>query len=43
MADVDITDILLAIAREVSKSLEAITIKIKPGYFQTLFQEVVDF
>ncbi|WP_414545671.1 P-loop NTPase fold protein [Nostoc sp. CCY0012] len=43
MADVDITDILLAVAREVSQSLEAITINLKPGYFQTLFKEIVDF
>ncbi|AHJ28219.1 ATP-binding protein [Nodularia spumigena CS-584] len=42
MADVDITDILLAIAREVSLSLEAVTIKLKPGYFQNLFKEIVD-
>lgn len=43
MADVDITDILLAIARQVSSSLEAIGIKIKPTYFVNLFQEIVDF
>ncbi|BAY98580.1 hypothetical protein NIES37_25310 [Tolypothrix tenuis PCC 7101] len=42
MADVDVTDILLAIAREVSQSLEAIKINIKPGYFQKLFQELTD-
>lgn len=34
MADVDITDILVAIARQVSESLEAIDIKLKPGYFR---------
>ncbi|TBR60486.1 KAP family P-loop domain-containing protein [Westiellopsis prolifica IICB1] len=43
MADVDVTDILLAIAREVSQSLEAIQIKLKPGYFQNLFTEIVEF
>ncbi|MBW4644234.1 MAG: KAP family NTPase [Goleter apudmare HA4340-LM2] len=43
MADVDITDILLAIAAQVSESLEAIKIKFKPGYFTNLFSEVVDF
>ncbi|MEA5502272.1 ATP-binding protein [Halotia wernerae UHCC 0503] len=43
MADVDVTDILLAIAREVSQSLEAIKINLKPGYFQNLFTEIVDF
>jgi hypothetical protein len=43
MADVDISDILLAIARQVSTSLEAINIKLKPGYFANLFTEVKDF
>lgn len=43
MADVDITDILLSVARQVSASLEAISIKLKPGYFVNLFQEIVDF
>ncbi|MBD2205304.1 ATP-binding protein [Calothrix sp. FACHB-1219] len=42
MADVDVTDILLAVAREVSKSLEDIKINLKPGYFQNLFQEITD-
>ncbi len=42
MADVDVTDILLAIAREVSQSLEAIKINLKPGYFQNLFKEITD-
>jgi hypothetical protein len=43
MADVDVTDILLAIAREVSQSLEAIKINLKPGYFQNLFTEIAEF
>lgn len=43
LADVDISDILLAIARQVSTSLEAINIKLKPGYFANLFTEVKDF
>ncbi|OKH44023.1 KAP family P-loop domain-containing protein [Calothrix sp. HK-06] len=43
MADVDVTDILLAIAREVSQSLEAIKINLKPGYFKTLFTEISNF
>jgi hypothetical protein len=43
LADVDISDILLAIARQVSSSLEAIEIKLKPGYFANLFTEVKDF
>jgi nucleoside-triphosphatase THEP1 len=40
MADVDVTDILLAIARQVSDSLAAIQIKLKPGYFMNLFREI---
>jgi hypothetical protein len=40
MADVDVTDILLAIARSVSESLEAVQIKLKPGYFVGLFREL---
>jgi hypothetical protein len=43
LADVDISDILLAIARQVSSSLEAINIKLKPGYFANLFTEIKDF
>ncbi|GAB4181427.1 MAG: hypothetical protein Fur006_16390 [Coleofasciculaceae cyanobacterium] len=43
LADVDISDILLAIARQVSTSLELINIKLKPGYFNNLFTEIKDF
>src|SRR4028118_303870 len=43
LADVDISDILLAIARQVSTSLEDINIKLKPGYFAKLFTEITDF
>ncbi|AFZ27885.1 KAP family P-loop domain protein [Cylindrospermum stagnale PCC 7417] len=43
MADVDVTDILLAIAGQVSESLEAMQIRLKPSYFTKLFAEVVDF
>jgi hypothetical protein len=43
MADVDVTDILLAIAGQVSESLEAMKIRLKPSYFTKLFAEVVDF
>jgi len=43
MVDVDITDILLAIAGQVSESLEKIKIKLQPGYFGRLFTEIVDF
>lgn len=42
MTDVDITDILLAIARQVSESLETIGIKLKPGYFRDRFQEMAE-
>ena len=40
MADVDVTDILLAIARQVSESLDAVQIKLKPRYFVSLFREI---
>jgi len=43
MADVDVTDILLSIAGQVSESLENIKIKLKPGYFAHLFTEIADF
>lgn len=43
MADVDVTDILLAIAGQVSENLEAMQIRLKPSYFTRLFTEVVDF
>ncbi|MBH8573445.1 AAA family ATPase [Nostocaceae cyanobacterium CENA369] len=43
MADVDVTDILMSVAQEVSQSLEATKIHLKPGYFQNLFAEIADF
>ncbi|HEY9598536.1 MAG TPA: ATP-binding protein, partial [Cyanophyceae cyanobacterium] len=43
LADVDVTDILLSIAGRVSESLEAINIKLSPGYFTRLFKEIADF
>ena len=43
MADVDISDILLAITRQVSASLEQIGIRLKPKYFINLFAEIADF
>ncbi len=43
MADVDVTDILLSIAGQVSDSLEKIKIKLNPGYFANLFTEIADF
>ena len=42
MADVDVTDIMLAIARSVSESLEAVQIKLKPGYFANLFRNIAE-
>lgn len=42
MANVDVSDILLAITRQVSESLEKINIKLKPGYFTNLFREISD-
>ncbi len=43
MGDLDISDILLAIARRVSESLEVVKINLKGGYFNNLLQECVDF
>ncbi|NER19749.1 MAG: AAA family ATPase [Symploca sp. SIO1B1] len=40
--DLDISDILLAIARRVSENLEAIKIKPQGGYFTQILQECVD-
>ncbi len=40
MGDIDITDILLVIARKISESLSAIEIDIRPGYFNKLFSEI---
>ncbi len=43
MADVEVTDILLTIARKISESLEQkAAITLKPGYFQRLFQGIAD-
>ncbi|MGF1535082.1 MAG: ATP-binding protein [Elainellaceae cyanobacterium] len=43
LADIDVTDILLAIAQRVSASLEAIDIHLRPRYFASLFEEVSTF
>lgn len=43
MADVDVSDILLAITRQVSVSLESVNIRLKPSYFVSLFNEIADF
>ncbi|NEP45774.1 MAG: ATP-binding protein, partial [Okeania sp. SIO2H7] len=42
MADVDLTDILLAIARNVSQSVEEIRINLKPTGFNNLLQKVTE-
>ncbi|HSM81878.1 MAG TPA: ATP-binding protein [Nodosilinea sp.] len=42
MADVDISDILLAIARQVSRSLEEARIRLEPTRFQRLLQGTVE-
>jgi hypothetical protein len=38
MADVDVTDVLLAIARKVSESLEKAKVKVQPRGFKALLQ-----
>lgn len=43
MADVDISDILLAIAKATSESLEAIGIRLQGGYFSSLFNDIKEF
>lgn len=43
IADVDVSDILLAIARQVSASLEIAQIPMQPGYFVNLFNEIGSF
>jgi KAP family P-loop domain len=40
MSDVDVTDILIAIAHQVSEKLEKIGIRLKPSYFVKLFTEL---
>jgi len=43
MADIDISDILLAIARSVGESLEKVDIRLHPAYFANLFNEIKGF
>jgi hypothetical protein len=40
MSDVDMTDVLMAIARQVSERLEAEQIRLKPSYFVNLFADI---
>ncbi|MGF1521416.1 MAG: P-loop NTPase fold protein [Leptolyngbyaceae cyanobacterium] len=42
MSDVEVTDILLVIARQISASLESIGITPEPTYFQRLFKSISD-
>ncbi|MEO0759584.1 MAG: ATP-binding protein [Cyanobacteria bacterium J06648_16] len=42
MADVDISDILLMIAHQVSESLEAVGIRLRPSSLEKLFQNLVE-
>jgi hypothetical protein len=42
MADVEVTDILLVMARQISASLERVGINLKPSYFERLFQSISD-
>lgn len=42
MSDVEVTDILLVIARQISASLERAGINLKPNYFRRLFQSITD-
>jgi hypothetical protein len=43
MVDIDVTDILLAIAGLVSENLEAMKLSVQPSYFTKLFREVLEF
>ncbi|MGK7903418.1 MAG: ATP-binding protein [Hormoscilla sp.] len=43
MADVDVTDILLAIARQVSENLEMMKINLQPRGFKRILKEAADF
>lgn len=43
LIDLDITDILLAIASQVSESLEIMKIRVEPAYFRTLFTDIISF
>jgi energy-coupling factor transporter ATP-binding protein EcfA2 len=42
MSNVELSDILLAIARHVGESLDAVNISLKPGYFANLFADIAD-
>ncbi|MGB3300191.1 MAG: ATP-binding protein [Phormidesmis sp.] len=42
MADVDITDILLMIAHQVTQSMEAVGIRLRPTYLEKLFRNLLE-
>ncbi len=42
MADVDISDILLMIAHQVTKSMEAVGIRLRPTYLEKLFRNLLE-
>jgi len=42
MGDVDVTDIMLAIAKSVNQSLEEIQIRLRPPYFVRLFHDIAE-
>lgn len=42
MADVDISDILLMIAHQVTKSVEAVGIRLRPTYLEKLFRNLLE-
>jgi hypothetical protein len=42
MSDVEVTDILMVIARQIATSLESVGVAMRPSYFQRLFQSISD-
>ncbi|MGD1905628.1 MAG: ATP-binding protein [Leptolyngbyaceae cyanobacterium] len=42
MSDVEVTDILMVIARQIATSLETVGLTMRPSYFQRLFQSISD-
>ena len=42
MADVDISDILLMIAHQVTKSMEAVGVRLRPTYLEKLFRNLLE-
>ncbi len=42
MADVDISDILLMIAHQVTQSMETVGIRLRPTYLENLFRNLLE-